>query len=66
MTDGTPTLTLTGTAPEVGSGYTEALTINANTGVPIKFVGGPPAATASTTVTYGVSRVDAAQLPSAG
>ena len=38
--DGQPTLILTGGADEVGSGYQEQLTINAETGMPIQFVGG--------------------------
>jgi hypothetical protein len=41
----------------VGAGYREQLTINATTGVPIQFVGGPPNGTPATTVNYKVSRV---------
>jgi len=62
--DGDPTLVLTAGAPEVGSGYQEQLTIDANTGVPIRFVGGPPNGTPATTVSYQVTRVTLADLPS--
>ena len=61
---GDPTLVLTAGAPEVGAGYQEQLTIDANTGVPIQFVGGPPNGTPATTVTYQVSRVTLAELSS--
>lgn len=63
-TNGVPTLTLTGTAPEVGSDRVEALTINADTGAPIKLVGGLPQGPDGV-VMYGVSRVDTAHLPAA-
>jgi hypothetical protein len=62
--DGQATLVLTGGAPEVGANYSEQLTINAQTGVPIKFVGGAPSNPA-TTVDYQVSRVTLASLPQA-
>lgn len=55
--NGQPTLILTGGADEVGSGYQEQLTINAETGIPIEFVGGPPHGPAATTVDYQVKRV---------
>jgi hypothetical protein len=59
---GDPTLVLTAGTPEVGSGYQEQLTIDANTGVPIQFVGGPPNGTPATTVNYRVSRVTMSAL----
>jgi hypothetical protein len=67
--DGQPTLVLTGGADEVGSGYQEQLTVNAETGMPIGFVGGPPNGDAATQVEYKVARVTlsdvtAGQLPS--
>jgi len=67
--DGQPTLVLTGGADEVGSGYQEQLTVNAETGMPIGFVGGPPSGSAATQVEYKVARVTlsdvaAGQLPS--
>ena len=52
-----PTLVLTGGAYEVGTGYQEQLTINADTGMPIEFVGGPPNGTPETRVDYQVARV---------
>ncbi len=66
--DGQPTLVLTGGADEVGAGYREQLTVNADTGVPIGFVGGPPNGTPATQVDYQVARVTlsnvaAGQLP---
>jgi len=57
-----PTLVLTAGAPELGYGYTEQLTINADTGVPIRFVGGSSLSNPATTVTYKVSRVTLANL----
>jgi len=73
--DGQPTLTLTAGAAELGlSGtskanpkvatgapYQEAITINADTGVPLKLVGGT-ADQADTTVTYVVTRVNLADI----
>jgi hypothetical protein len=44
-----------------GSAYQEALTINADTGVPLKFVGGP-AGHVGTTVNYVVTRVSLADI----
>jgi hypothetical protein len=61
---GQPALVLTAGSQEVGAGYSEQLTINADTGVPIHFVGGPPSGTPATTVDYRVSRVTLANLPS--
>ena len=55
--DGQPTLILTGGADEVGSGYQEQLTVNAETGMPIQFVGGPPNGNDATQVDYEVARV---------
>ena len=62
--DGQPTLVLSAGTPELGSGYTEQLTINADSGVPIEFVGGAPGATPTAQVNYQVSRVTLANLPS--
>jgi hypothetical protein len=73
--DGQPTLTLTAGAAELGlSGtgkanpkvatgapYQEAITINADTGVPLKFVGGTADET-ETAVTYVVTRVSLADI----
>jgi hypothetical protein len=53
---GQPTLVLTAGETELGIGYTEQLTINADTGVPIRFAGGATGEP-STTVHYKVSRV---------
>jgi hypothetical protein len=55
--DGQPTLVLTGGAYEVGTGYQEQLTVNADTGMPIEFVGGPPTGAPATQVDYQVARV---------
>jgi hypothetical protein len=71
VTNGTsgnqPTLVLSAGSPELGFGYTEQLTINADSGVPLQFVGGS-AAGPSGTVDYQVSRVTLAnpleKLPS--
>jgi hypothetical protein len=60
--DGQPTLVLTGGADEVGSGYQEQLTINAATGVPIGFVGGPPNGAPATQVDFQVARVTLANV----
>jgi hypothetical protein len=60
---GRPTLVLTAGSPELGAGYTEQLTIDADSGVPLQFIGGPPGAPAAT-VDYEVSRVTLAKLPS--
>lgn len=62
--DGQPTLVLTAGAQEVGPGYNEQLTINADTGVPIQFVGGSTGGTRATTIDYKVSRVTFAGLSS--
>ena len=73
--NGQPTLTLAAGAAEVGdmasakagSGagaevpYQEAITINADTGIPLGFVGGP-AGHAAVTVTYVVTRVNLADI----
>ena len=74
-TDGQPTLTLTAGAAELGdagidkanpkvetgSAYQEAITINADTGIPLGFVGGP-AGKVSVTVNYVVTRVKLADI----
>ena len=44
-----------------GPAYQEAITINADTGIPLKFVGGP-AGQAAVTVTYVVTRVSLADI----
>jgi len=63
--DGQPALTLTASAAEFGSGmaYQEAITINANTGIPLKMDGGTPG-TVDTTVTWVVTRVNLADVAS--
>jgi hypothetical protein len=48
---------LTAGAAEEGPGYSEQLTINATTGIPVSFVGGVPGQAPLTTVNYQVSRV---------
>jgi hypothetical protein len=53
---GAPTLVLTAGAEEMGPNYQEQLTIDAGTGVPIKFTGGVPGGPPATTVEYQVSR----------
>jgi hypothetical protein len=73
--DGQPTLTLAAGAAELGhpgpgkgnpkadtgSAYREAITINARTGIPLGFAGGPAVAVA-VTVTYVVTRVNLADI----
>jgi hypothetical protein len=73
--DGQPTLTLTAGAAEVGfagidkadpkaetgPAYQEAITINADTGIPLGFAGGP-AGQVAVTVTYVVTRVNLADI----
>ena len=75
--DGQPTLTLTAGAAELGNimgkpdkanpkgqpgaAYQEAITINADTGIPLGFVGGP-AGKVSVTVNYVVTRVKLADI----
>jgi acyl-coenzyme A thioesterase PaaI-like protein len=54
---GQPTLVLAAGTPELGYGYTEQLTINATTGIPVSFAGGAPGQTPEASVTYQVSRV---------
>jgi hypothetical protein len=57
-----PTANPTATAAPMGTpDYQEALTINADTGIPLKFVGGPDD-TAAVTVTYAVTRVNLADI----
>ncbi len=73
--DGQPTLTLTAGAAEVGFAgidkanpkaeagppYQEAITVNAGTGIPLGFAGGP-AGKVAVTVTYVVTRVKLADI----
>jgi hypothetical protein len=59
--DGQPTLTLTAGAGEFGMSYQEAITINANTGIPLKMDGGT-AGKVDTTVTWVVTRVNLADI----
>jgi hypothetical protein len=56
-TGGTPTLVLTAGSQEFGMNYSEQLTIDAETGMPIGFVGGAPGDPGDTTVDYQVRRV---------
>ncbi len=60
-TDGQPTLTLTAGYPAMPQGYQEQLIIGADTGIPVKFLGGDPAKPA-VTVTYDVTRVSTGDL----
>jgi hypothetical protein len=67
--DGQPTLTLTagggefgGVGPQGGAGtYQEAITVNANTGIALKMVGGTPGQV-DVTVSYVVTRVTLADI----
>jgi hypothetical protein len=65
--DGQPTLTLTAGVAELGFAaatsptYQEAITINADTGIPLNFVGRTPEKL-GTAVTYGVTRVTLADI----
>jgi hypothetical protein len=63
--DGQPALTITASGAEFGSGisYQEAITINANTGIPLKMDGGTPG-TVDTSVTWVVTRVNLADIAS--
>lgn len=54
---GQPVLTLTATAPALPANYQEALTISADSGIPILFTGGTPGQTPGVTTTFQVSRV---------
>jgi hypothetical protein len=54
---GQPTLVLTAGTDELGANYTEQLTINATTGIPMSFASGAPGQPPSGTITYQVSRV---------
>jgi hypothetical protein len=55
---GQPTLTLTAGKPALPGKYTESLTINASTGIPVRFAGGGT----FVTVNYTVSRVSLADV----
>ncbi|MGH9046538.1 MAG: hypothetical protein ACRDVW_04405 [Acidimicrobiales bacterium] len=59
---GQPTLVLAAGTDEVGPGYTEQLTINATTGIPVSFASGAPGQTSSGAVTYQVSRVTTSDI----
>ena len=59
--DGQPTLTLTAGEAEFGMSYQEAITVNANTGIPLKMDGGT-AGKVATTVTWVVTRVNLADI----
>jgi hypothetical protein len=61
--NGQPTLVLAAGSPEMGYDYTEQLTINADSGVPIQATGGPTSGPPAATVNYGVTRVSLANLP---
>jgi hypothetical protein len=61
-TDGQPSITITASAPALPAHYDEQLTINARTGLPIRFVGGTPGRVPGVTVTYRVSRVTVAAI----
>jgi hypothetical protein len=56
--DGQPALTITASGtPDLPANYHETITINATTGIPIRFEGGTNGQAPSVTVTYQVSRV---------
>ena len=59
---GQPTLVLTAGTAEMGSNYTEQLTINATTGVPVSFASGAPGQTPGGTISYQVSRVTTSDI----
>jgi len=61
-TDGLPTLTLTVGAPVFPGTYHEALTINADTGIPVAFAGGSTGQKPNVTIAYQVSRVTLAAI----
>jgi hypothetical protein len=67
--DGQPTLTLTAGSAELGGAggaggptYQEAITINAQTGIPLKFTGGPAGGPADTTISWKLTRVSLADV----
>ena len=60
-TEGQPSLVITAGLPEVPVQNHEMWIINANTGVPIKFVGGDPG-DPYVTIDYGVTRVSLADV----
>jgi hypothetical protein len=69
IVDGQSALTLAAGADELGGNggaggqsYQEAITINAQTGIPLKMVGGPASGPADTTVTWKVTRVNLADV----
>lgn len=59
---GEQTLVLTAGSDEVGANYSEQLTVDAKTGVPIQASGGAPGGSAETTVDYQVKRVTLADV----
>ncbi len=59
---GQPALDIVAGPPALPNDYREELIINANTGVPIRFIGGAPGQVPGVTVTYRVSRVSLAQI----
>lgn len=61
-TAGKPSLTITAGAPALPKGYQEQLTINADNGLPLGFVGGNVGETPGVTVSYKVSRVTVANI----
>jgi hypothetical protein len=61
-TNGAPTLTLTASASEVGVGFAEQITINAETGIAVDESGGSTSDPNAGTTNYSVSRVDTGDL----
>ena len=59
---GQPTLVVTDTKPPTSTPYREALTLNATTGIPVRYTTGAPGKTPDVTVTYKVSRVTVAAI----
>jgi hypothetical protein len=59
---GQPTLVLTAGTSEVGYNYSEQLTINATTGVPVSFASGAPGQAPNGTISYQVSRVTTSDI----
>ncbi|HWD69589.1 MAG TPA: hypothetical protein VG293_05300 [Solirubrobacteraceae bacterium] len=55
-------LVLTAGSREFGMDYSQQLTVNAETGMPIELVGGAPGNPADTTVDYQVARVSLSDI----